>query len=1003
MGRQPVGMDELVEHWTVLDDELDLVAGKRGATRLGFALLLKYYTWHGRFPRGPAEFADEVVDYVARQVKVPASELGLYGWTGRTIEYHRAQIRDHLGFRVCGVSDGEKVTQWLAANVTNAERHPERVRQELLRRCRQERIEPPTADRVSRMVRSALHIAEENWFAVIASRVDEQVQARILGLVGADAAGDGPGGEEQATAQDVPGDGGDEESDGGSVLALIKAMPGNISLESMLREIDKLQAIRAIGLPEGLFVDVAPKVLAAWRARAAVESPSHLRRRSAAAAVTLLAALLAQREQEVTDSLVDLLVATVHRIGARAEQKVTKELINAFKRVSGKENILFHIAEASLSDPGGQVRQVVFPAVTGGEQTLRELVHEYRTKGPVYRRTVQTTLKASYTNHYRRGLIDLLGVLEFRSNNSAHRPVVDALELVTRYAKAGNITYYPVGEQAPAHRGTDGQWADLVYRDDTRGRRRVVRMVYEVVTFQALREQLRCKEVWVVGADRWRNPDEDLPADFEARRAEHYGELRKPLDAGVFIDELREEMTAELEALDQAVGDLDWVEIAERKAGAIKFTAPEASPEPTNLRRVEAEVGRRWQAVPLIDMLKEAVLRTGCLHKVTAATGGGHLAPEVLAERLMLAIYAYGTNTGIRSVAGGDHGHSEEDIRYVRRRYLTTETARQIAIEIANATFAARDTALWGAGSTAVASDSTHFRAWDQNLFTEWHSRYGGRGILVYWHVERGSVVVHSQTLRASASEVAAMVEGAIRHGTTMSVEGNYVDSHGQSEIGFGITRLLNIDLLPRIKRINKVRLYRPAAGDPGAYPNLAPALTRPIRWDVIAHNYDQVIKYATAIRTRTASTEAILSRFTRSASHPAYQAMLEIGRAQRTTFVARYLRVRDLQREIEEGLNVVESWNAANAVIYYGKGAEFSTNRREEVEMGALCLRILQASLVYVNTLMLQHVLAEPAWADRLTPADRRGLTPLFWTHMRPYGEVRLDLGSRLAIGTTT
>ena len=103
-----------------------------------------------------------------------------------------------------------------------------------------------------------------------------------------------------------------------------------------------------------------------------------------------------------------------------------------------------------------------------------------------------------------------------------------------------------------------------------------------------------------------------------------------------------------------------------------------------------------------------------------------------------------------------------------------------IAIAIADATFAARDPRLWGAGSTAVTSDSTHFRAWDQNLFTEWHSRYGGRGILVYWHVERGSVVVHSQTLAASASEVAA---GAIRHGTTMRVEGNYTDTHGQSEI----------------------------------------------------------------------------------------------------------------------------------------------------------------------------------------------------------------------------
>ena len=54
---------------------------------------------------------------------------------------------------------------------------------ELLRHCRQERIEPPTSDRVTRMVRSALHAAEENWFAVIAARLEEPVHGRVLGLV----------------------------------------------------------------------------------------------------------------------------------------------------------------------------------------------------------------------------------------------------------------------------------------------------------------------------------------------------------------------------------------------------------------------------------------------------------------------------------------------------------------------------------------------------------------------------------------------------------------------------------------------------------------------------------------------------------------------------------------------------------------------------------------------------------------------------------------------------
>jgi hypothetical protein len=67
---------------------------------------------------------------------------------------------------------------------------------------------------------------------------------------------------------------------------------------------------------------------------------------------------------------------------------------------------------------------------------------------------------------------------------------------------------------------------------------------------------------------------------------------------------------------------------------------------------------------------------------------------------------------------------------------------------------------------------------------------------------------------------------------------------------------------------------------------------------------------------------------------------------------------------------------------------------------MTSLCLRILQAALVYVNTLMLQDVLAEEAWAGMLGAADRRGLTPLFWQHVRPYGEVCLDMGARLRIG---
>ena len=253
------------------------------------------------------------------------------------------------------------------------------------------------------------------------------------------------------------------------------------------------------------------------------------------------------------------------------------------------------------------------------------------------------------------------------------------------------------------------------------------------------------------------------------------------------------------------------VSIAERRSGAIKLTALDAQPEPRNLRRVTNEVLVRWGTVPLVDMLKETVLRTGCLDAVTSGTTGGSIRPDVPAERLLLAIYAYGTNTG-----------------------------------------------------------------------------------------------------------------------------------------------------------------------GPDAYPRLAPALTRPIRRGIVEEQYDQMIKYATAIRTGTASTESDpaalhpqrlapnLRRDARGRSRPEddlHRALPAVARSA----------TRDRGRP--ERRRVLERSQRRPRLRQTG---DIQTNRRDEQELFVLCLRILQAALVYLNTLMLQDILDEPPWAEMLTPADRRGLTPL-------------------------
>ena len=137
-----------------------------------------------------------------------------------------------------------------------------------------------------------------------------------------------------------------------------------------LREIAKLRSLRAIGLPSDLFQGYAPKLVERLRRRIAAESPSHIREHPQAIRMTLLAALVFQRSQEVTDTLVTLLIQLVHRIGKRAERRVEAAYLNDLKRVAGKTRILYRSADAALEHPDEPVREVVFPEAL--EQTLRE-------------------------------------------------------------------------------------------------------------------------------------------------------------------------------------------------------------------------------------------------------------------------------------------------------------------------------------------------------------------------------------------------------------------------------------------------------------------------------------------------------------------------------------------------------------------------------------------------------------------------------------------------------
>ncbi|WP_161635311.1 DUF4158 domain-containing protein [Aquimarina macrocephali] len=276
MHEDPLSLSQAEDDWIRSHSDHNII---------GAASLLLYFKKKGSFPRNVSDVTEDVINFIACVYGSNKALLKDYSFSGRSYRRHCDEIRILLGVR--------RLTE---ADIRNAEAHLISVslsdadhcdlEEQLRSWLREEKIEIPAASRLKVIISAAREAGNTTLFRELHSRLTEESRVELHALI--------------YTSEDT--------------LSFIKSDPGRASLETVLSEIEKLQIVRDLCLPENLTANISSSRLQPLYLRAGTESTWDFKRHPEHISLSLLALLCLKRRGEIIDALGDLIIQLVHKI-----------------------------------------------------------------------------------------------------------------------------------------------------------------------------------------------------------------------------------------------------------------------------------------------------------------------------------------------------------------------------------------------------------------------------------------------------------------------------------------------------------------------------------------------------------------------------------------------------------------------------------------------------------------------------------------------------------------
>ncbi|HCD8742910.1 TPA: Tn3 family transposase, partial [Klebsiella pneumoniae] len=932
--------------------------------RLGIALQLTTARFLGTFLSDLMQIPPGVQFYVARQLNIRYPEIiSRYAQRENTRWEHHGLIRQHYSYHDFGDFPWSfRLKRLLYTRAWLSNERPGLMFDFATAWLLQNKVLLPAASTLTRVIGEIRERATRRLWRKLAALPNRWQTAQLAGLL------------------EIP------EGQRLSVMEHLKRGPVTISGPAFTEALERYTRLRSLEFSCLNFTGLPAIQLRNLARYAGMASVKYISRMPEERRLAILTAFVKAQEISALDEAVDVLDMLILNITREAKKTGQKKRLRTLKDLDRAALLLARACALLLDEDTADdlLRKTIFSSVSVAR--LAESVEKVNELARPQDTNFQDEMVEQY-GRVRRFLPALLRDLHFRAAPDGEHTLA-----AIHYLAELNGSKKRILDDAPEHI-ISGPWKRLVYDADGR----IQRAGYSLCLLERLQDALRRRDIWLENSDRWGDPRQKLlqGEEWQAQRVPVCRALGHPTNGSKASEQLAAQLDETWKTVASRFDRNTAVDICnEGKHPSLTISSLDKLDEPPALIQLSSRVRQLLPPVDLTELLLEIDARTGFTREFSHVSESGARAQD-LHISLCAVMLAEACNIGHEPLIKHNiPALTRHRLSWVKQNYIRAETLVSANARLVDFQSSLALAGYWGGGEVASA-DGMRFVTPVKTVNSGPNRKYfgSGRGITWYNFVSDQYSGFHGIVIPGTLRDSIFVLEGLLEQQTGLNPVEIMTDTAGTSDIIFGLFWLLGYQFSPRLADAGEAVFWRAdKAANYGALDKLARGC---VDLSKIESHWDEMMRVAGSLKLGTIHASELIRSLLRSTRPSGLaQAIMEVGRVNKTLYLLNYIDDEDYRRRILTQLNRGEGRHAVARAICYGQRGEIRKRYREgqEDQLGALGL--VTNAVVLWNTLYMQEALSHLRSIGE-GPEDEHiaRLSPLMHGHINMLGHYTFTL----------